>query len=228
MNTKERKQSLLEQYRFDCKCGPCSSSSKSCISNLKCFKCNASSTQAISESMEIKCFKCSTTTSITKYTELYETIEFSLNQLGSDEYAKCVQLIDTYRKLLFINEENEIDFNLLRSSLDDNFKLFYLDYARLLDVLARLSCDMNMFRQAADLTEKSIHVLENCYGKESIELLNEILKLAEIQFNCQLFDLAISNADKGILIASKLCSDESKILKEFVLLKKNIQNIQAI
>jgi hypothetical protein len=40
--------------------------------------------------------------------------------------------------------------------------------------------------------------------------------------------LAISNADKGILIASKLCSDESKILKEFVLLKKNIQNIQAI
>lgn len=221
MSLPERKQSLLEQYHFVCLCPPCTNESKH--SNLKCLKCNSNSTKVIGN-IELNCQNCSKIIPIEEYVEFFNKIFYRLNLLPPSDFSKILQLANEYKSILFINKSNELELNL---ELDDNFKIFYLEYSKILDRLSRVNCDLGNFVQGAYFCEKSIKILEAIYGSNCIEIANESFKLAEIQCNFQDFDAALSNVNKSIAIAQKLYSKENKLLHEFKELKKNILNIKC-
>lgn len=225
MSLYERKQALLEQYRFNCLCIPCSPQIKTNKSNLKCFKCKSSITETKNQT-DIQCLKCSSVTPIQQYIEQFEIANFRLNKLGPEDYNKSVQLVNNYKILLFINDLNEIDFKSL-DSLEDNFKIFYLDFSKLLDFLSRILCELFKFKEAANLCDKSIKILEYIYGSNNVEVAHELFKLSEIQCNCQDFKSALINLNKAITIAEKLYSKDSKVLNEFNQLKNNILSIKS-
>jgi SET and MYND domain-containing protein 4 len=221
MNLLERKQSLLDQYRFDCLCKAClvlnnNNNNKKIKSNLKCLKCKSSLTETANH-IYIECLNCSCLVSINEYSNLFEKLEYKLNE--TENYESKLELINIHKSYLFINEIISG-----KHRLEDNFKIFYLDYARILDSLARFNCNLNRFKEAANLTDQSIQILEFIYGDFGVELLNELLKLAEIQCNFNDFKSALKTVQKGLDMAQQLCSDQSKIVKEFEHLKNNILN----
>ena len=245
----DRLNSLNEQYRFKCECESCLSQLDSLINNqkssigLKCFNCKSKSvkmvyekinTNQVEDDLIIECFKCLNRSSLRFYKDQFDLALIELNSLNfssSHSYLveKIQSLIKKFKTFIHVDENNEIELE--GKEICDYFLIFYSNFAKLLDALARVYCNVKSYDKASELVEKCIKILELTYSADdfklenNVELAHELFKLSEIQCNCKRFEKALQNIDKAIQIARNLYSDQNLILKEFFELRENILKI---
>ena len=247
----ERQQSLLEQYYFNCDCNSCASQfkaisekmNKNVNSGLRCIKCG--SKQVITElidfnankninkfddDLKINCKSCNKTFNYKDYLSLFKKIEIELseinfNQINNRSMVKLNELLNNYRNYLLINQDYSLNDD--AKSVDEYFKTFYMSYSKLIDALCRVYCNLSKFEVASDLGEKNIEYIRFIYGDTSsnVELAHELFKLAEIQCSSNKFEKALKNVNEAISIARNVYSTDSKIIREFNQLKKDIHSI---
>lgn len=172
-----------------------------------------------------------------EYTSLFDKLNYLLGQLDVSNCDKEVnrrqiadlgRLVTEYRSYLMLSEK----FELQVANINDASRLFYVDFSKLVDLLARLYCNSREFLRACEMVEANVMLLENIYKSAdsrreqfSIELANEYFKLAEIQFNCQFLPKALTSVNKAIVIGEKVYSSDNSLLVDFHSLKDNIQSI---
>lgn len=248
-----RQQSLWEQYRFRCECDECMREleglKSQSNSSLKCLKCKNEElllvTCEFGFQIKLKCIKCNMSFSYQDYVSLFDKLNMIISQLDLNNTNKAVnrgqiadlgRWVNEYREYLLLNDKFTIN-----GHINDAFRLFYVDFSKLLDSLARLNCNVGDFEIACGLVESNVRILENVYASASkktskydersrfdIELANELFKLAEIQCNCQKWAQALSNVNRAIGIAENLYSKENSLLEDFRTLKQNILSVQRI
>lgn len=244
-----RQQSLWEQYRFRCECDECMREleglKSQTNSSLKCLKCkNEELLLDTCESgfqINLKCIKCNLSFSYQDYVSLFDKLNMIISRLDLNNTNKAVnraqiadlgRWVNEYRGYLLLNDKFTIN-----GSVNDAFRLFYVDFSKLLDSLARLNCNVGDFEIACGLVESNVRILESVYASASkktsknrfdIELANELFKLAEIQCNCQKWPQALSNVNRAIDIAENLYSKENSLLDDFRTLKQNILSVQRM
>lgn len=224
-----RQQSLFEQYRFKCDCDECmrqlNSLKTKSNSSLCCLKCHSSELTVglTNEIIELKCPKCASTFAYTDYISLFERLNYCLSRLDTAstdkrQIAELTRLSDEYRRYLILDDLDK---------LNETFQLFYVDYSKLVDSLARLYCNVGDFRRACELVASNIRLLEKIYGQHSnnIELANELFKLAEIRCNCEHWNEALQSVNKAIRIAESVYSKDNSLIMEFYNLRQNILSI---
>lgn len=230
MSLLERKQSLSDQYRFDCQCDAClrQLNATDRHSSLKCVHCSHGAQLSL-QSTGLCCESCHQYVAYGDYTSIFDQLNARLNRRGEslDELERA------YRRYLFIDERLEL--TLPERRINECAKLFYLDFTRVIDFKARLKCNAGEFVRASDLLEANIRLLAIVYDLESgspngrneysIEFANELFKLAEIQCNCGRLEQALVNVNKAISITGKIYSKENKLLVELCQLRDNIKSV---
>ena len=241
-----RQQSLLEQYRFKCDCEECirqlnglKSQSKS---SLRCLKCKSNELIVdFADSIQLKCTACNNLKfTYDDYISLFDKLNYHLSQIDTNtpnlemnlkQIVHLNRVIEEYRGYLLLNEKLEIID--AKTVINDTFRLFYVDFSKAIDLLARLYCNLREFQRASELVESNIRLLERIYTSSqepqkqafNIELANELFKLAEIQCNCQKWSKALDSVNRSIRIAENLYSKDNNLILEFYELKKNILSI---
>lgn len=226
-------------------------------SSLRCLKCRTNELiiESISEKsrglpaiVRLTCSKCELHFAYQDYAALFDKLNFIIGRLDVNngnrevnrrQLADMGRWVNEYRGYLTaLDDKYEI---IEGSMINHAFRLFYVDFSKLLDSLARLHCNLGEFERASELTEKNIALLESMYSsKESkegtraengqkqqfdIEIANEWFKLAEIQCNCEKWSRALASVNRAIEIADKLISKDNHLLDEFRSLKQNILSI---
>ena len=245
MNVIDRRQSLLDQYRFECVCQACNEQLRTLhtdtSASVKCFSCKSGSTlvSTIKNELVIKCLDCNKATPLAAYNVefdqcylMLENTDFNNSKLNEKNMNNLEEALRTAGSYLLINTDSRlIDFDTFKSrqiKWDQMFKFFYLDFSKLLDGLVRLNCNCKQFLFASKLMEANVKNLEFIYTyggvneSSHVELSHELFKLAEIQCNCGQFELAFSNLNRAISIGQNVYTKESKTLREFHDLRDNI------
>lgn len=238
MNLFERRQSLLEQYRFECDCNACLTQLNSFNGQqesnigLKCIKCKSErvtfSGQA--KNVLVTCSSCNTENELADYFLKFDNFKTYLNKLDlSNETSLNLvdKLLKNYKDYLLIDDDFNITIN-ENSKLNSNISALYLTYSNGIDALARQCCNRGNFQKAAGLIQKNVNLLSKIYDKNDksvVELAHELFKLAEIQCNCNQFKTALNNLNEAIIIAESVYSKDNQILCDFYELKKNIISI---
>lgn len=249
----ERKQALLDQYRFNCDCDQCNSQlvgmklSKD-SSSLRCTKCLVDEVtieiKSCISSFSLQCPNCKIEIEYQEYVTIFEKLNYELGQLDLNRssievsrrnFHELSRMLNFYRRYLMINEKLELVNKCKR--INNNFRFFYLDYSKICDCLARVSCNLKEFEKANDILECNVKLLASIYNMEvgdgsalkgtqfSIEFANELFKLAEIQCNCGYWSKALENVSKAISIGENCYSSDNQLISEFYELRKNILNV---
>jgi tetratricopeptide (TPR) repeat protein len=250
MRVVERQQSLLDQYHFRCDCETCVTQlaslrieTKRC--GVKCLFCQSKEVTTL-QSTKLKCEECSGELDLRDYWRIFEILQIEVDNVialaarnsSRDLVDQLLGLISEFREYLLIGSNHEVDKSV---KVHENFKMVYMTYSKLVDLLARLCSNLGDFEHSSDLVEKNIKLLAFLYNLDtsnytstsekqspddaSVEIAHELFKLAEIQCNCKRFQKAKENLEKAIRIAEVFYSKDNKILKDFYELKQNILSV---
>jgi hypothetical protein len=252
MNLFSRQQSLIEQYKFKCDCSACINQMNSLNSNennslgLRCLKCRSSKMRAqfkfetenfkFDELLHLRCTSCQSIIDLKDYTRFFDQVDIDLEKLDFSSNHKSVRnleiisrYIEKFKNYLLINENNEIEL-ISNEQINEYFKIFYLNYSKLLDMAARMNCNLKLFEKASEITSKNIRLLELIYKHKNsnenvVEIAHELFKLAEIQCNCFKFREALYNIDRAIELAKNIYSERNHVMDDFIDLRNNIISI---
>ncbi|RNA41449.1 SET and MYND domain-containing 4-like [Brachionus plicatilis] len=230
----QRKQSLSEQYHFDCDCSECLDQSsiftQSKLTGLRCFYCTgtkvlSSGKVSLPNDVLLVCSECGKAMQLANFASRFEFLDSFLDKMDTESMSdectkmsvkKLEDMVKDYRKYLCINEDLEID---CATEIDANMRIFYLDFSKLIDLLARLSCNSNNLLHGCWLLEKNVTLLEFVYESKRneviIELGHEFFKLAELQCVVGQQRKALDSINKAISIAECVYSKESALLNEY-------------
>ncbi|CAF0744189.1 unnamed protein product [Brachionus calyciflorus] len=244
MTYSERKESLMEQYHFICDCLECLDQAsiffKSTKTGLRCLECKTDQIWSNNEGkkaelIQIKCKKCKKDLDFGTYVYKFNDLDSFLSEFDAeilDEQSnksmivKLEHMIMDYGKYLMINKNLEVDPKL---EINGNMRILYLDFSKLIDLLARLYCNAKNMTSCCSLLEKNIKLLDFIYETKAnavnVEIGHELFKLAELQCTIYNFNKAIKNIDRAISIGECVYSKQSAVLKEYYELRKNIQTL---
>jgi SET and MYND domain-containing protein 4 len=230
MNTPTRQRALEQQYHFKCQCQRCLQPNDFTFnkkSPFRCLNCHSMTQHVLSKSTKIslKCLECC---------QLFDNFQVYLNKLyqledqlidavQSNNLKKCQDIVTKY--------ENEL---LIISNDDSNCKIeiysnFYKSYGNSLDALSKLNCHFGRFKEAAQLTRKSIKILKIIYNDDnsgcSVEIVHELLKLAQILFNGGEVEESLKVANECLLKGQLVYNKDDEILNEIEHFLNNLRNI---
>ena len=250
-----RRQALLDQYRFACTCSACStqldairgsSATASSSCGLRCRRCERAAfvcvkqpaaAEAGQEEILVKCAAASAHTStLAEYAHFFERAEAALDSIVDSTQARSEQhqqqqqlakldaLVCAYERHLMLSNRK-----LEQQQVDDLFAMYYVNYSKTLDAMARINCELKRFDTAARLTEANVRILRSVYKMSSsvpsVEVAHELFKLAEIQCNCGLFVDALASVDEAIHIARLVYAASNDALAQFHQLRTDILSI---
>ena len=252
MNLFARQQSLIEQYKFKCDCSACMNQMSSLNSNendncgLRCLKCRSSKMRAqfkfdtdkfkFDELLNLRCISCQAIIELKDYTKFFDEVDSKLEQLDFSSNHKSIRNLSTiiqymvkFKDYLLISDKDEIE---IKSSeqINEYFKIFYMNYSKLLDMASRMNCNLKSFETACEMTTKNIKLLELIYKHQNsnenvVEIAHELFKLAEIQCNCLKFREALYNVDRAIALAKNVYSERNHVMDDFIDLRNNIISV---
>ena len=239
----ERKQSLSGQYHFDCDCSECEDQSRiftECkLTGLKCLFCTGSRVfstgkPAQSNDLYLECFDCKNKINLLEYSSKFDSVNSVLSSLDTEfenekntkmVIKKLQELVTSCQRYLCINRDLEIDNGI---EIDPNIRIYYLDFSKLIDTIARLNCNLNNLVSGCLLLEKNIKILEIVYGSKenevNIELGHELFKLSEVQCMIKEFGKAFDSINRAIMIGECVYSRESAVLNEYYQVKNYIKS----
>lgn len=201
--------------------------------------------------VRLKCPKCSELSfAYQDFVSLFDKLNFLMSRIDVNTDNRDVnrrQIADVsrwareYRAYLMMSlQHHGHDDNTFEvcpgHEINHAFRLFYVDFSKLLDLLARLHCNMGDFERASLLGQQNVTLLEKIYSSSSsdlvgqkvqfdIEVANEHFKLAEIQCNCQKWSQALASVNRAIEIGDKLYSADNSLLAEFRSFRQNILSV---
>lgn len=238
MTYMERKQSLREQYHFDCDCSECVNQSKLFnerkLTGLRCFGCKGIKVFSAGKVANgLECSDCGKKIDLLTYIRKFDSVNSFLDSIDpeclSDENTKDIinkleDLVSDCRRYLCFNENLELDKNV---KIDSNMKIYYLDFSKLIDLLARLNCNLRNLLYGCSLLEKNVKLLEFIYDTKqnevNIELGHEFFKLSELQCAIEEYQKALYSIDRAISIGQCVYSKESGVMKEYFQVKNYIR-----
>ncbi|XP_054857256.1 SET and MYND domain-containing protein 4 isoform X2 [Eublepharis macularius] len=175
MGVAERRKELLSQYFFECQCLPCrserGSSSQRSASQHGVFRCPACQAPLQGEGM----LHCSREACKVQISE--DRLQHQLHELQ--------QLTKTALELLDNSQPDRSVKLLLRCRLEARRLLSpeHLMVGEMEDHLAQAYVTLGKWQEAAGHLHSSIQVVEAHYGPSSIEVGQELFKLAQVLFN---------------------------------------------
>nr|XP_054749304.1 SET and MYND domain-containing protein 4-like [Lytechinus pictus] len=194
MTSSDRQEALLKQYCFTCCCRACKShpisSEKERDIRIKCPQCGhqlnfkTSMCGPCNVRFNLSILLRKSTGAITKISELVD--EFS-----AVEGDKAVMRDVVSRTKCCIEE-------LERIVMTPDMKL-----AEAYDFMAKCHAMLDEFKEAGSWLTKSIPTIEWKYGRDSIEVANELYKLAQIYFNGEEVAPAMEAIDRALELFSR-------------------------
>ena len=192
MSTKERQIALMEQYFFKCECNPCLTGKEDLSRALKCNHCNDA---IISEDEKNFCQNCKET-------------DFDIKSMVS-EVERGLTLLSDGSKLIDEQNWTESEAKLLQSLriLETVLYSKNRNLGKVLDELSRLYSLMKNWSKAVEYCRESVDIVSEVFGETSAELMNELIKLSELQFELfnsnQALEDSIKDANSCLLTTSK-------------------------
>ncbi|KAJ8042836.1 SET and MYND domain-containing protein 4 [Holothuria leucospilota] len=205
MSVDERKRKLLNQYFFSCDCRACLSTSDT----------------AFDWSMSFKCPSCDQPATLIE-TSLICSNKNCLHKQTSEEYLKMKDKADRlFQEGKKLCEEGDVEKSLdkLHQCLNIQHKILCnhsKPVAEVEDTLARCYAMQGDFITSANYLERSISTVEMIYGKESIELGQELHKLAQLLFNGQQVAKAQKVIARAVLLLSRYHGKQHPSVQELL------------
>ena len=169
MSTKDRQSALLEQYFFKCDCNPCLSSDDLSRA-LKCDQCNDAIVAKDYQNSDHFCRNCKKT-------------DFNANEMLK-KVENGLNLLDIGSKLTDQMNLKESETKLLLS-LDSLQNVLYCKnrtLGKVMDELSRCYAQMKNWSKAVEYSKQSLDVVSHVFGESSVELMNELIKISELEF----------------------------------------------
>ncbi|XP_014239451.1 SET and MYND domain-containing protein 4-like [Cimex lectularius] len=162
MTTKERKEALLDQYHFSCRCNACQSPTEFCtqFNKLWCTFCKSE--------INLETFKC--TYCLTEFDVLKKQLS-NLDMLKKE--AECLINRDECEKALDILKN-------ISSNLSCYVKNCNKELMEINDIKAVAFCKLCKWDQSFLSIERSLYFVKQIYGEMSLEVANEIVKLSDV------------------------------------------------
>ncbi|XP_053596110.1 SET and MYND domain-containing protein 4 [Microplitis demolitor] len=227
----ERQKSLKDQYRFDCKCKPCTDPTlKQFLDRfdaVQCPKCSGpleKSTTHLS-----RCLDCNVSSKIDikVQTEL---------KTANDLFASAQDYLQIGKN------KDAIDY--LKHCLNIRQKWLYKyhdDIAITLDTLAKVNIMMGNWLDSMPYLEKSLTVIEIKFGNESIEVANEINKITDVslqylqhnndKFKSSIYKDTLKNSqdliDRGEKIMNIIAGPWNEVYQELINKKNELLRLQC-
>ncbi|KAI9480800.1 MAG: hypothetical protein EXX96DRAFT_522155 [Benjaminiella poitrasii] len=158
-DTKERLKTLKDNYMFDCQCSSCckkeSENSIDMPSPEKIYKCQICKNGRLHR-QQLKCAICGQPSYWTYFLKTEAEVE-EYQKMG--DYHKILQLQET------IYHQDTIPIGLTS------------------DKLAQIYCMEGQWKKAAQYSKRSLEVTTKVYGKVSVEVAEEMMKLSTILLN---------------------------------------------
>uniref|UniRef100_A0A0C9PWD0 SMYD4_3 protein n=1 Tax=Fopius arisanus TaxID=64838 RepID=A0A0C9PWD0_9HYME len=170
MSVEERQKALKSQYCFECKCLSCTDIDLRCfLDRFTALKCPSCSGPLILVNKAFSCLECHNSTKIDmvarakdlkRAQDLFVTSQ-NLLDVGKfeDSKQKLLECLNIRKNLLFKDHE---------------------DVSIVLDSLGKISVIMGQWLEAISYLEESIVTIEEKFGKDSIEVANELNKITDV------------------------------------------------
>ncbi|XP_054250271.1 SET and MYND domain-containing protein 4 [Indicator indicator] len=215
--TVAKRQQLLSQYFFECRCQACldelQSDVKSVVSTRNSFCCP--SCQAPMQGEDVLC--CSEEACATSVSR--ESLACRLGALQ--------QQISTALELLRGRKADQAIKMLLKCQMDARNFLSpeHLLMGELEDHLAQVYATIGKWQEAARHLEKSIEIVEMHHGPSSVEIGHELFKLAQVLFNGFAVSEALSTIQRAEEILSVHCGPQSTQIQELQEMKTCLSDL---
>ena len=167
MPTKDRQTVLMEQYFFKCECNHCLNGCEDMSRALKCTQCNDA---IVSQESKNFCRNCKKT-------------DFDIDSIVK-EVKRGLTLLSDGSQLTDDNKLSESEVKLLESLriLETVLYSKNRNLGKVLDELSRCYSQMKKWSKAVHFCRLSVDIVEEVFGETSVELINELIKLSEVQF----------------------------------------------
>jgi tetratricopeptide (TPR) repeat protein len=97
---------------------------------------------------------------------------------------------------------------------------YHPSIAHLYDAFAELYASASNYSKSAEYLENALKILKRVYGEESVEVGNEVAKLAQLYFNDQQILEAMNCVERAKLILTKHFSKDNEVLTELEEMRK--------
>lgn len=232
MNFADRQQTLKQQYFFTCKCQHCLLGAVA-MEEMDCFRCGVCN-QRLSVQDGDMCSHCGTQISgyyeqcRKKTIEAERLLASGLDVLQEKQNTSISKAIKLLLKSLKIQEEIYFKYH---SSLAKTF-----------DVIAKCYTMLQKYAESLIYLKRSVAITESRYGKDSIEVANELLKLSDvymalIQQHVDAKDLisirnllpeALATVNKSIAVVELTKEPDSEDLKELKVNQQSLKQLQYL
>ncbi|CAG5100453.1 Similar to SMYD4: SET and MYND domain-containing protein 4 (Homo sapiens) [Cotesia congregata] len=170
MPFEERQKALKDQYRFDCKCKPCTDPDLKQFldrfTGVKCPECNGPLEKSITHLS--RCLDCNASSKIDidMQTELKTANDLSTSAQEYLQMGKNKEAIDYLKRCLNIRQKW--------------LYKYHDDIAITLDNLAKINIIMGNLLNSMPYLEQNLAIVDKKFGNESIEAANEINKITDV------------------------------------------------
>ncbi|XP_064634402.1 SET and MYND domain-containing protein 4-like isoform X2 [Lineus longissimus] len=202
MNTSERQQILKDQYFFSCKCEPCQQrEDRSFYQALKCPDCSGPLSLPKPDMVCEECGRvaCDSDKMLEKVVLAHNMFVYGVTKLEKNDIGGALSELHDCLKLreAVMYRHNK-------------------DLAEVQDVLARCYATSENFLEAAKYLKRSIQTIKKMFGSRSIELGNELHKLAQILFNDHKEDEALMVIKKALKILTSHYGSSHPVTKDLL------------
>ena len=97
---------------------------------------------------------------------------------------------------------------------------YHQSIAHVYDAFAELYASAGDYKESAKYLEQALKILKRVYGEESVEVGNEVAKLAQLYFNDQQILEAMNCVERAKLILQKHCGKDDVMLFELEEMRK--------
>ncbi|XP_039613150.1 SET and MYND domain-containing protein 4 [Polypterus senegalus] len=221
MNVFERQHLLEEQYFFQCQCKSCKEEKSELSGNLnpgglfgiQCSQCGSSLMSANKDGEEYCCSKKSCGHSVSQQ-EILKQVEGIRKGI-----QRAVLLIET--------GQQDQARSILQKCQREAWKILIPTHpmqGEIEDCIARVFAVMERWDDAATHLSRSIELVRNQYGKNSLELGHQLFKLAQLQFNGCVLPQALSTISEAEQILTLHCGPNFELVQELQEMSRCLQD----
>ncbi|XP_065831641.1 SET and MYND domain-containing protein 4-like [Oscarella lobularis] len=219
MRFRERRKALREQYYFDCVCSACSTEEASerelghrFVDLFVCGRCNGLLKACDDENVG-SCSTCKKSFIMKKKFDNYDAAQkiFDAAEVHK-ENNDFDRALTKYHQCLKIH----------KSLLHKSSKTL----GRTHDSIAEVYANLGLFKKASEHCQASCVTVELIFGEASMELANELLKLAQLYFNSRQAKEALQMARRGLSIFSRYCDNTDERIIELKEMENFLEQIK--